>query len=237
MKSFFPGSEVAVPAMLRLNGLGKTYTIGPICVEVLRDVDLEVNQGDLMSIIGPSGSGKSTLMNIIGLLDRPTSGSYLLDGRDVSTMEDGELSTMRNANIGFVFQSFNLLPRMTAQENVRLPLVYRGLKDEEIDRRTRTALDKVGIGDRADHKPNELSGGQQQRVAIARALVGEPTILLADEPTGALDPTTGKEIFNLLIRLNTEEEKTIIIVTHDLAIARQCRRRIRIVDGTSREER
>ena len=222
--------------MFRLTGIRKTYTVGPVSVEVLRSVDLEIDRGDMVSIMGRSGSGKSTLMNIIGLLDRPTGGSYLLEGRDVSAMGDSELSTVRNANVGFVFQSFHLLPRLSARENVGIPLVYRGLGDREIDRRAREALDKVGMGDRADHRPNELSGGQQQRVAMARALVGDPAVVLADEPTGALDPATSKDIMALFGRLNAEEETTFVIITHDPQVAGQCRRRLRIDDGVLREQ-
>ena len=222
--------------MLCLAGVRRTYAIGPVSVEVLRGVDLDVGRGDMLSIMGPSGSGKSTLMNIIGLLDRPTGGSYLLEGREVSTMNDHELSTIRNARIGFVFQSFHLLPRLTAEENVGLPLVYRGMRNREIELRAREVLDKVGMGDRAGHKPSELSGGQQQRVAIARALVGEPAIVLADEPTGALDPRIGEEIMRLFHRLNAEERATVIIITHDPAVARQCARQTRIRDGVLRED-
>jgi putative ABC transport system ATP-binding protein len=222
--------------MLRLVDICKSYRIGPIAVEILRGVKLEVKRGDLLSIMGPSGCGKSTLMNIIGLLDQPTKGSYLLGGREVSSVDDNELSVIRNTSIGFVFQSFNLLARLTAQENVGVPLVYRGLSDKEISRRVQGVLDKVGLGDRGSHKPNQLSGGQQQRVAIARALVGEPDIILADEPTGALDPQIGTEIMKLFVRLNAEEKVTVIIITHDPAIARQCTRRTRIRDGKLCEE-
>ena len=222
--------------MLCLRDIRKTYTIGPITVEVLRGIGLDVERGDLVSIMGPSGCGKSTLMNIIGLLDPPTSGSYLLEGREVSSMGDNQLSTIRNARIGFVFQSFHLLPRLTALENVGLPLVYRGLRDKEIKRQAHEVLDKVGMHDRAGHKPNELSGGQQQRVAIARALVGAPALVLADEPTGALDPRIGQEIMQLFIRLNAEERLTVIVITHDPAIAQQCARRTRIHDGVLHEE-
>ena len=205
-------------------------------MEVLRGVDLEVNRGDLVSIMGASGSGKSTLMNVIGLLDAPSSGSYSLDGREVSDMTDSRRSAIRNASIGFVFQSFHLLPRLTALENVRLPLMYRGAGGAEMNRRARGALERVGMGDRAGHKPNELSGGQQQRVAIARALVGEPAIVLADEPTGALDPATGNEIMNLFDELNGEERTTLIVITHDPEVAERCRRRTRIEDGALLEE-
>ena len=221
--------------MLRLKDVRKTYVVGPAAVKVLRGVDLEVKKGDMVSIMGASGSGKSTLMNIIGLLDTPTSGSYSLDGREVSAMTDNRRSAIRNASIGFVFQAFNLLPRLTALENVRLPLTYRGTGSAEMDRRARAALDRVGMGDRAGHKPNELSGGQQQRVAIARALVGEPAIVLADEPTGALDPATGNDIMDLFAELN-EQGTTLIVITHDPDVARRCVRRTRIGNGVLREE-
>ena len=222
--------------MLRLKNIRKTYVVGPAAVEVLRGVDLDVDRGDLVSIMGASGSGKSTLMNIIGLLDTPSSGSYSLDGREVAAMTDSRRSTIRNASIGFVFQSFHLLPRLTAMENVRLPLLYRGTGGAEADRRARRALERVGMGDRAGHKPNELSGGQQQRAAIARALVGEPAIVLADEPTGALDPATGNDIMNLFAQLNGAEGTTLIVITHDPQVARRCRRRTHIGDGLLREE-
>ena len=173
--------------MLRLVDVNKSFKLGTLTVEALRGVDLEVATGDMLSIMGPSGSGKSTLMNIIGLLGRPTAGSYYLNGRDVMSMNDRELSAFRNANIGFVFQSFHLLEHLTALENVAVPLVYRGLGRASIRRRSRAILEKVGMGDRLGHKPDQLSGGQKQRVAIARALVGEPSVVLADEPTGALD--------------------------------------------------
>ncbi len=217
--------------MLRLENIRKTYPLGPIAVEVLRGISLEVNRGDLVSIMGPSGCGKSTLMNIIGLLDRPSSGSYILEEREVSGMNDDELSTTRNASIGFVFQSFYLLPRLTAAENVGIPLVYRGLGAQDVQHSAREMLDKVGIGERANHKPNQLSGGQQQRVAIARALVGRPGVILADEPTGALDPSIGQEIMDIFLRLNAEEGTTVIIITHDPAIALQCPRQTRLRDG------
>ena len=222
--------------MLRLRDVRKTYVIGPAAVEVLRGVDLEVNRGDFVSIMGASGSGKSTLMNIIGLLDAPSSGSYSLDGLEVSAMTDNRRSAIRNASIGFVFQSFHLLPRLTALENVRLPLMYRGAGGAESNRRARGALERVGMADRAGHRPNELSGGQQQRVAIARALVGEPAIVLADEPTGALDPATGTDIMNLFAELNREAGTTLILITHDLEVAGRCPRRTRIEDGGLIEE-
>ena len=217
--------------MLRLADVQKSFRLGTLTVEALRGVDLEVAAGDMLSIMGPSGSGKSTLMNIIGLLGRPTAGSYYLNGRDVSSMNDRELSAFRNANIGFVFQSFHLLEHLTALENVAVPLVYRGLGRASIRRRSRAILEKVGMGDRLGHKPDQLSGGQKQRVAIARALVGEPSVVLADEPTGALDSDTADEVMESLIRLNREELITIVIITHDPSIARQCARKTLIRDG------
>ena len=222
--------------MLRLNDVRKTYVVGPTPVEALRGVDLEVSQGDLVSIMGASGSGKSTLMNIIGLLDTPSSGSYVLGGREVSAMTDNRRAAIRNAAIGFVFQAFHLLPRLTAAENVRIPLTYRGTRSAEMERRARGALERVGMGDRVDHKPDELSGGQQQRVAIARALVGEPAIVLADEPTGALDPAIGNEIMDLFVELNEREGTTLIVITHDPDVARRCARRTRIHAGVLSEE-
>ena len=212
-------------------GIQKSFKLGTVTVEVLQDVGLEVAAGDLLSIMGPSGSGKSTLMNIIGLLGTPTAGSYFLNGRDVSSMNDRELSAFRNRHIGFVFQSFNLLDHLTALENVAVPLVYRGLGRGEIRRRARAMLGKVGMEDRIGHKPDQLSGGQKQRVAIARALVGEPSVVLADEPTGALDSATAEEVMELLIRLNRREGITILIITHDAAISRQCARQTVIRDG------
>ena len=216
---------------LQLVDLHKSYTIGPLTVEVLRGVSLEVQRGDMVSIMGPSGSGKSTLMNLIGLLDQPSSGSYRLEEREVSAMTDNELATIRNTNIGFVFQSFHLLARLTAVDNVGLPLVYRGVKTRDRRRRAEDMLAKVGMLDRATHKPHELSGGQQQRVAIARALVGQPAIVLADEPTGALDPHTGAEIMQLFRRLNIDDGITLIVITHDAEVARQCRRQTAISEG------
>ncbi len=201
--------------MLELVDIRKTYRLGPVEVEVLKGIRLDVQPGDFMSIMGPSGSGKSTLMNIVGLLGRPTSGSYRMDGRDVSTLNDRELSALRNEHIGFVFQSFNLLGHLTALENAALPLVYRGLGRREIRRRARDVLEKVGMGDRLDHRPDQLSGGQKQRVAIARALVGTPSAVLADEPTGALDSDTADEVMQLLMRLNREERVAVVIITHD----------------------
>ena len=221
--------------MLRLVDIEMSYTLGTQNIEVLRGIRLEVAEGDLLSIMGPSGSGKSTLMNIIGLLGRPTAGSYFLNGRDVRSMRDRELSAYRNANIGFIFQSFQLLGHLTALENVAVPLVYRGMGRGEIRRRAQVILEKVGMGERTTHKPDQLSGGQKQRVAIARALVGEPAVVLADEPTGALDSSTAEEVMQLLIQLNLEDRITILIITHDPSVARRCRRQARIADGVLHE--
>ena len=221
--------------MLRLVDIGKSFRLGTLSVEVLRGVNLEVAEGDLLSIMGASGSGKSTLLNIIGLLGKPTAGSYFVNGRDVLSMNDDTLSSFRNASIGFVFQSFNLLDRLTALENVGVPLVYRGLGRGSIRSRARAMLEKVGMGDRLGHTPDRLSGGQKQRVAIARALVGGPSVVLADEPTGALDSDTANEVMDLLIQLNVEERITILIITHDAAIARRCTRQSTIGDGVLRE--
>ncbi len=222
--------------MIRLEDIRKSYALGPVRVEALRGVSLEVREGDLMSVMGPSGCGKSTLMNIVGLLDRADSGSYFLNGRQVVDMNDDEVSKVRNANIGFVFQSFQLLPRLTAEQNAGLPLVYRGVPEGRIRERAREALDRVGMAERADHRPNQLSGGQQQRVALARALIGEPAVILADEPTGALDPATGVEVMDLFDRLSSEQNMTIVIVTHDPKVSRRCRRRTRIDAGVLVEE-
>ena len=222
--------------MLQLTDITKTYQLGTVTVEVLRGVSLDVQEGDLLSIMGPSGSGKSTLMNIIGLLGRQSAGSYLLNGRDVSTMKDRELSAFRNINIGFVFQSFNLLDHLTAQENVAVPLVYRRMGRGEMQRRAAAMLEKVGMGERMDHRPDQLSGGQKQRVAIARALVGNPTVVLADEPTGALDSDTAEEVMRLLVGLNRSEGITILIITHDPGVAARCARRAVIHGGHLTEE-
>ena len=222
--------------MLELTDIRKAFRFGAVEVEVLKGIDLRVEAGDLMSIMGPSGSGKSTLMNILGLLDRPSSGSYRVGGRDVSTMNDRELSALRNEHIGFVFQSFNLLGYLTALENVALPLVYRGSNRREAGRRAVDILEKVAMGDRLDHRPDQLSGGQKQRVAIARALVGTPSAVLADEPTGALDSDTAEEVMQLLVRLNREEGVAVVIITHDPVISLQCRRRALIRDGALLEE-
>ena len=222
--------------MLRLAGVRKAFSLGPVEVEVLKGIQLDVEAGDLLSIMGPSGSGKSTLMHILGLLGRPTTGAYLLGGRDVSTMNDRQLSAFRNAHVGFVFQSFNLLGHLSALENAALPLVYRGLGRREAQRRARDILEKVGLGDRLDHRPDQLSGGQKQRVAIARALAGRPSAVLADEPTGALDSDTADEVMQLLIQLNREEQVAVVIITHDPLVSMQCRRRALIRDGVLFED-
>ncbi len=218
-------------ALFKLEDIRKSFTLGPVQVEVLKGVNLDVEAGELLSIMGTSGCGKSTLMNVIGFLDLPTSGRYLLEGQETSTLSDQELSRIRNRSIGFVFQQFNLLARLTALENVCLPLVYRGISEREQHRIAREVLERVGMADRAGHKPTELSGGQQQRVAIARALAGDPSIILADEPTGALDTQVGQDIMSLFMELNATRHITTILITHDPKIAAQCRRQVRMRDG------
>ncbi len=217
--------------MLELLDIRKSYMLGPVEVEILKGLNLEVPPGELVSIVGTSGCGKSTLMNIIGLLDTPTSGRYLMEGREISRLSDDELSGIRNSKIGFVFQSFHLLPRLSAVENVCMPLVYRGVPERERVEMARSMLARVGMGDREGHRPTELSGGQQQRVAIARALAGKPSLLLADEPTGALDTAVGQSIMDLFLELNAVESITTIIITHDPGIARQCKRVVKMRDG------
>lgn len=216
--------------ILSMHNICKSYYIGDEELEVLHHVNLAVNPGDYLSILGPSGSGKSTLMNIIGCLDTATSGKYILSGNDIDDLNDSELAAVRNKEIGFVFQSFQLLPRMTALQNVELPLIYSGLTSSERKKRSKAILDRVGLSDKMRNLPNQLSGGQQQRVAIARALVTEPTILLADEPTGALDQKTGAQIIQLFENLN-HEGSTIIMITHDRHIADHAKRIVKILDG------
>jgi putative ABC transport system ATP-binding protein len=211
-------------------GIEKTYHMGKVDVNALCGVSFEIQKGEVVSIMGPSGSGKSTLMNILGCLDIPTKGTYILDGQDVSKMRDDQLASVRNRKVGFVFQSFNLLGRTSALANVELPMRYSGNVRGRRER-AREALRTVGLGDRMSHRPNELSGGQQQRVALARALVNNPAILLADEPTGNLDSHAGKEIMGLILKMNRDRGTTIIIVTHDPTIAAQTQRVIRLRDG------
>ncbi len=216
--------------------LKKIYTMGKMEVHALDGVSFSIDRGEVIAIMGPSGSGKSTLMNLLGCLDRPTSGNYILDGEEVHSLEDDELADIRNRKVGFVFQSFNLLPRATALSNVELPLRYAGIEKKDRIQFAKNALESVSLGDRMYHKPTELSGGQQQRVAIARALVNNPAILMADEPTGNLDSKSGKEIMELLLELNRTRGTTLIIVTHDPTIASQTRRIIHLRDGLIEEE-
>src|SRR5215468_8805041 len=217
--------------VIRLERIHKIYRMGDIEVHALRGVSLEINRGEYVAIMGPSGSGKSTMMNIIGCLDRPTKGQYFLEGTDVSTVDKAGLADIRNKNVGFVFQSFNLVPRTSALENVELPLVYAGVGSGERIRRARAALAEVGLADRERNMPNQLSGGQQQRVALARALVNNPSLILADEPTGALDTRTSVEVMEIFQRLNNERNLTVIIVTHEQDIAQYANRIIQFRDG------
>jgi len=216
--------------MIELHGIVKRYVLGEETVLALAGVDLHIGRNEYVALIGPSGSGKSTLMNLLGCLDSPSEGSYILNGRDTSSLSEDELAAVRNREIGFVFQSFHLLPRQTALQNVMQPLVYRRMPPLERRRLAIEALTKGGLGDRLDHRPNQLSGGQRQRVAVARALVGQPSILLADEPTGNLDSRTSAEIMALFDALHAQGQ-TVIVVTHEPDIAAHCRRTIRVFDG------
>ncbi len=224
------------PPLISIENLRKSFPMGKEHVSALRGVSATIDRGEYVAVMGQSGSGKSTLMNILGCLDTPTAGSYALDGRPVGALSGDEQASIRNRKIGFVFQAFNLLPRFDALRNVELPLLYRGMDAGTRQRRSREALEAVGVGDRARHKPNEMSGGQRQRVAIARALVGEPSIILADEPTGNLDSGTGEEIMAIFDRLNGDGH-TIVLVTHEEHVARHCKRIIRLRDGMIEEDR
>lgn len=216
--------------LISIRDIVKNYMVGEIVVRALRSVSLEIAKGEYVAIMGPSGSGKSTLMNLLGCLDTPTSGVYILNGKDVSKMDDNQLAEIRNKEIGFVFQTFNLLPRYTAIENITLPLVYAGIPKSQRLEKAQVAVDSVGLGDRQHHRPNELSGGQRQRVAIARALVNDPSIILADEPTGNLDTQTSIDIMNLFHEIH-KKGNTIILVTHEEDIALHAHRIIRLRDG------
>jgi putative ABC transport system ATP-binding protein len=216
--------------VIQIEGITKEYVMGESVIQALRGVDLFIRRNEYLAVMGPSGSGKSTLMNMLGCLDTPSSGRYEFNGKDVASMEDDELAEIRNREIGFVFQTFNLLPRSTSLQNVELPLIYAGVGAEERQRRAAESLMAVGLADRMQHKPNELSGGQRQRVAVARALVNQPSILLADEPTGNLDSRTGEEIMGLFGRLY-ESGHTIVLVTHEEEIAAHARRVVRLRDG------
>ncbi len=214
--------------MIHLQDITKVYPMGKRELEVLRGINLTIEKGEMVAIMGPSGSGKTTILNLIGCLDKPTSGSYYLDGREVSRLSSGELATVRGQKIGFIFQTFNLLPRMSALANVELGMRYAGGADRHL---AAEALDKVGLSDRANHRPTELSGGEQQRVAIARALVKDPPLILADEPTGNLDSRSGEEIISILTALHSEQSITLVIITHEANIAHQCQRIIHLKDG------
>ncbi len=217
-------------SFFHMKGIHKIYLLGDEELHVLKDINLQIEQGDYLSILGPSGSGKSTLMNIIGCLDTPSRGSYVLHGRQVEDRNEKELAHLRSKEIGFVFQNSQLLPRLTARQNVELPLIYADVSTRDRRRRAQEMLERVGLSDRMEHYPHQLSGGQQQRVAIARALVGNPSILLADEPTGALDQKTGRQVMQLFQSIN-DEGRTVIMITHDMNIAAHARRTVHIIDG------
>ncbi len=221
-------------AFFEMKDINQYYQMGEEPVHVLKDINLTIEKGEFLSVLGPSGSGKSTLMNIIGCLDVPTSGEYVLNGTEVDTLGEKELARIRSREIGFIFQNHQLLPRLTALKNVELPLIYAGVSPRERKQRAKDMLARVGLADRMDHYPNQLSGGQCQRVAIARALIGSPSILLADEPTGALDQKTGRQVMELFHELHAEG-RTIIMITHDMNIAKHARRVVHIIDGVMTE--
>jgi putative ABC transport system ATP-binding protein len=231
-----PASAVAVSPLIRMEGVTKVYDAGELAVTALAGVDLAIEKGQMVAVIGPSGSGKSTLMHILGCLDAPTAGSYHLEGKDVSELSGFQLAAIRNQKVGFVFQTFNLLPKASLLRNVELPLLYAGLSGSERKEGALEALRRVGLADRAKHRPSELSGGQRQRAAIARALVNEPSLILADEPTGNLDTKTGLEILEIFDAMHAKGE-TIVIVTHDPRIAERCERVVSIVDGRIEDDR
>ena len=218
-------------SIIRIDNIYKTYHLGHVAVEVLRGLNIDIKKGEFVAIMGPSGSGKSTTMNMVGCLDLPTTGHIYLDGKDISQLEESELAQIRGKKIGFVFQMFNLIPSLTAKENVMLPMVFQGMDREKRENRALELLKKARIEKRAEHKPSELSGGEQQRVSIARALANDPEIILADEPTGNLDSITGREIMNLFSSLHKDQKKTIIIITHDSDIAKYAKRIINLRDG------
>ena len=219
-----------VRTLITLNNIYKIYVNGDTTTYASNDVNIHIDEGEFVAIVGQSGSGKSTIMNIIGCLDVPTSGTYFLNGIDVSTMDDNDLAEIRNGMLGFIFQQYNLIPKLTVLENVELPLLYAGLKKEDRHERARTSLERVGLSEKEKNFPSQLSGGQQQRVSIARALAGDPSVILADEPTGALDSRTGREVLMFLQKLN-EEGNTIVLITHDNSIAKAAKRIIRLHDG------
>ena len=226
------------PPVIQMNGIVKRYYEGKENeLEILHGIDLTVRQGDFVAIVGESGSGKSTLMNIIGALDKPTAGTYLLDGTNVQAMTDSQLSVIRNKKIGFVFQNFNLIGRTSALKNVELPMLYAHVPPRQRTPRARELLAAVGMADRADHQPNELSGGQKQRVAIARAMANDPSLLLADEPTGALDSATSRTVMDIFHRLNRQQGKTIVLITHSQQLAEECPRILTLIDGRIVSER
>ena len=226
------------PPVIQMNGIIKRYYEGKENeLEILHGIDLTVRQGDFVAIVGESGSGKSTLMNIIGALDKPTSGTYLLDGTNVQAMPDSQLSVIRNKKIGFVFQNFNLIGRTSALKNVELPMLYAHVPPRQRTQRAKELLAAVGMAERADHQPNELSGGQKQRVAIARAMANDPSLLLADEPTGALDSATSRTVMDIFHRLNRQQGKTIVLITHSQQLAEECPRILTLIDGRIVSER